>query len=176
MSNLTPENYSLLVLSALLFTALYTDISKHKIPNPLILLILITGIGLQYSISGAPGVVHSIFGIVAGFLIFMPFNILGGMRGGDLKLMSAIGAFLTFDTPIAAGLSLMAGTVFGTLILLWRGGGYDYYIRYTTMFIEASGYGRLRYQPPLAGEAAATSFPYATAITAGTMLTMIYFS
>lgn len=164
-----------LVLTALILIALITDTIKHKISNRLVLSVLTLGIFSQCYTSGLIGIAHSLFGIIAGFLIFMPFNLAGGMRGGDLKLMSAIGAFLTFDTPIAAGLCLLAGAVLGIFVLCWRGGGYDYYIRYSTMLIEATSLGRWHYEAPVRGEAAASSFPYASAIATGTFLTMIFF-
>ena len=170
-----PIDLSELTLISLLIVALFTDISKHRISNSLVFTILICGIVTQFASSGLPGVAYAIFGVVTGFFIFMPFNIWGGMRGGDLKLIAATGAFLTVNTPIAAGLSLIVGAVLGVIVLLWRGGVREYYVRYTNMMLEFYSDGRFRYQPPATHEVAASSFPYALAIVTGVLITLFYF-
>ena len=170
-----PIEISEVILLSLLAVALFTDISRHRISNTIVFTILICGMIIQLLSNGLSGVAYAIFGVVTGFLIFMPFNIYGGMRGGDLKLITACGSFLTVNTPIAAGLSLIMGAFFGIIVLLWRGGMQEYYFRYTAMMLEYLGSGRFRYQTPATHEAAASSFPYAIAIVSGVLLTLVYF-
>ena len=165
---------SILLISFLSFS-LYTDLTQHRISNKLILCILLSGLSIQFYAGGLSGFGFAILGIMSGFLIFMPFNLLGGMRAGDLKLMSAVGAFLATDTAVAAGLSLIAGAFYGVIILLWHRGFSEYFARYSTMMMEYASSGRIHYQAPAADTVAATSFPYATAITTGTVLTLIFF-
>ncbi|MGB0845110.1 MAG: A24 family peptidase [Thiolinea sp.] len=175
MSNLSIELVSGITLTIFLAFALYTDLTKHRIANKLVFCILISGLTIQFYASGFTGFLLGLSGIVAGFMIFLPFNILGGMRAGDLKLMAAVGAFLTTNTPIAAGLSLVAGAVYGLVILFWQQGFSEYYNRYTTMVLEYTSTGKMNYQQPANNSVAATSFPYATAITTGAILTLILF-
>jgi prepilin peptidase CpaA len=172
--NITSTSSVLLI--SLLIVALYTDITEHKIPNVLVLTIVVLGLGYQFFTLGILGLGHALFGIFIGFIIFMPFNIYGGMRGGDLKLMAAVGAFLTLNTAIAAGLTLIAGSLLGILFLLWRKGGKDYYTRYFNMLNELLTQGHWHYQPPADNTAAATSFPYAMAIFTGVTLTLVFFN
>ncbi len=175
MPDLNIELLSSIILIGLLSRGLYTDLTQNRISNKLVFCILISGLSIQISTNGLSGLGYGILGIASGFMLFMPFNLLGGMRAGDLKLMAAIGAFLTTDTLIAAGLSLMAGSCYGIVILLWHRGFSEYLSRYTIMMLEYTSSGKIRYQMPAADSVAATSFPYATAIATGTVLTLIFF-
>lgn len=169
------ESLKLFIVSLLIAT-LITDISKNKIPNKLLIIILITGFILQFYSEGIRGIGLSLIGIVVGFIIFMPFHLAGGMRGGDIKLMAACGAFLGINTPVAAGLSLIAGSVLGLAVLYFRHGLNDYLSRYYDMGINALYSGKFVYQAPDNGDVAAGSFPYAAAIVSGVLATLYLFS
>lgn len=175
MPSLNIELISSLPLMVFLLVGLYTDLTKNRIDNRLIFCILISGLSIQTYTNGLSGFGFGLLGITLGFLFFMPFHLLEGMRAGDLKLMAAIGAFLTVDVVIAAGLSLIAGAGYGVLILLWYRGGAEYFTRYSCMALEYASSGKINYQAPAADAVAATSFPYATAIATGTVLTLMFF-
>src|SRR5207237_1166536 len=72
-------------------------------------------------LEGKSGVADSLLGILFGFGILVPFYLLGGMGGGDVKLMAAVGAWLglplTFAVFIAS--SLVAGLYALVLVLAY---------------------------------------------------------
>lgn len=58
--------------------------------------VMIAGIGMNQIIDGKMGLIDSIAGILIAFgLLMIPFMI-GGLGGGDVKLMMAIGAIMGF--------------------------------------------------------------------------------
>lgn len=81
-------------LALLLGAAAWSDIRSHRIPNVLVLLGLITGLLLQMSAEGMPGLVRALLGMVVGFLVLMPFYLLRTLGAGDVKLMAAVGALM----------------------------------------------------------------------------------
>lgn len=164
-----PTTALLLVLSV----AVAFDIAQHRIPNRLTLGALGFGLSLQSWQQGISGFAESLAGIVTGFLILLPFYLAKGMRAGDIKLMAAVGAFLGFQTALAAGFSLILGMFLGLAILLWNGGGKAWFSRYSTMLMLLAGTGKWYYQPPARDEIAATSFPYAAAIASGTLIVLL---
>lgn len=85
-------NYNDYILILLISLSIYFDLTKKKIPNIITLPVILWGL-LSYSIlEGYAGFKFSIIGFVIGLAIFfIPFA-LGGMGGGDVKMMAAIGS------------------------------------------------------------------------------------
>ncbi len=118
------------VFFGLLFAAAFLDLRKKIIPNALVGAGLLLGFWLAYvrgelgSVwDGNPvGLVSALAGAVFLFVIFYFFYRLGGMGGGDVKLMAAVGAltglrfgaWVLFNTSVV-GMALAIGT------LLWHG-------------------------------------------------------
>ena len=164
-----------LFISLLLFS-LVTDITEKTIPNLLVLLVLVSGFSTQLITNSYPGLINALIGVLAGFLIFLPFHLSGGMRGGDIKLMAACGAYMGIDTPLAAGLSLLAGSVPSLIVLYDRHGLRSYVSHYLAILLEFIGTTKFIYQPPANTEAAASSFPYAAAIVTGCLSVLFIFN
>lgn len=61
---------------------------------------------------GARGAAEALWGAALGFLIFFVFHWLGGLGGGDVKLMAAFGAALG---PQSLCLAAAAGAVLGAI-------------------------------------------------------------
>ena len=85
-----------LFFCALTFSA-YTDISKGKIYNWVSYPAVILGFAFRF-FSGWPdnctaGLVSSFLGAFLGFILLFVFFVVGGIGAGDVKLMTAIGAF-----------------------------------------------------------------------------------
>jgi prepilin peptidase CpaA len=55
---------------------------------------VIAGLIVHLTHKGWSGSLHSLFGAMIGFSIFLIFYLLGGMGGGDLELMAGFGALL----------------------------------------------------------------------------------
>ena len=88
----------------------FIDVYKFKIYNVLIYPLLLSGL-IYHAMGGASSFVNSLLGVLVGFAIFFPFYALGGVGGGDVKLMAAVGAWLGLPLTFAVFLasSLLAG-------------------------------------------------------------------
>lgn len=89
-------NHHPALIAALLIamTAAVTDLKARVVPNRLVAAGALSGLVLNWWSDGAAGLTASMAGAVVGFGIFLPFFFLGGMGGGDVKLMGALGACL----------------------------------------------------------------------------------
>jgi prepilin peptidase CpaA len=118
----------LVVVFAASLVAAVTDVWKFKVHNAVTLPLLLVGLLYHAAIGGlwgtgwVPGLLNGLAGAGFGFAILFAFYILGGMGGGDVKLMAAIGAWLglmpTFFVFLAA--SLAAGVY--AVVLIVAGG------------------------------------------------------
>ena len=85
-------------------TATVEDLVRREIPNWIPAAALIGGIAASVWISGWSGLGASLIGAIAGFLVFVVFYALGGMGGGDIKLMAGLGAVLGASRILEAAL------------------------------------------------------------------------
>ena len=96
------------------------DLWRRNISNWIPLTALIGGIAWQVADRGWPGLGSSLAGAVAGFCVFFVFYWLGGMGGGDVKLMAGFGAVLGWDKLwVAAYLTALVGAA---LAVAWMAG------------------------------------------------------
>ena len=84
--------------------AMIDDLARRQIANWIPLSALAAGFGWQIGQSGLNGLLYAGIGTVAGFAVFLVFYLLGGMGGGDVKLMAGFGALLGFNQLISAAL------------------------------------------------------------------------
>lgn len=87
-------NPEVLVALAIGLVASGEDIWRRNISNWIPLAGLLCGLGLQVWSRGWMGLAYWAGGAVAGFCVFLVFYMLGGMGGGDVKLMAGFGAVL----------------------------------------------------------------------------------
>ena len=81
--------------------AAYSDIRSFRIPNLLTYPLLISGCVYHAAVGGLPAFFASLAGATFGFAAFFFVYLLGGMGGGDIKLLAAVGAWLgVFATAI----------------------------------------------------------------------------
>jgi prepilin peptidase CpaA len=175
MLALATYHLSTLLLLGLLAAATVVDLRRHRIPNLLSLGGLALGLGLVIALlgPGSQGLLPALGGMALCLLVFLPFHITGGMGAGDVKLMAMVGVFLDpLHALLAAGLSLGAGSLLGLGILLARRGAGLMARRYASTVQCLAVTGRWSYVPPAADEPAAIRFPYALAITVGTLATL----
>ncbi len=92
-------------------TLAFIDVCKYKIYNVFTYPLLLAGLVYHEAMGGMPELGDSLLGMLLGFGLLLPFYALGGMGGGDVKLMAAVGAWLcplwTFVIFLAS--SLLAG-------------------------------------------------------------------
>jgi prepilin peptidase CpaA len=74
--------------------AIADDLRRRQIANWIPVFALISGLLLHSIDGGWRGAARSLGGAACGFGVFLVFYILGGMGGGDLKLMAGFGSIL----------------------------------------------------------------------------------
>lgn len=112
----SPVTLAALALAA---AACWTDLRTRRIPNALVLAGLAAGLALNGRDAGLAGAGTSLAGGAVGLALFLPFMILGGMGGGDVKLMAALGSLLG-PTQVVR-LALLTALAGGLLALLRAG-------------------------------------------------------
>ena len=114
---------------------------------------------------GWTGALHSLEGTAIGFGVFLIFYLLGGMGGGDVKLMAGFGALLGDWQQVLAAALLAAATggLMAVSFLALRG--------VARRFKVLSG--RKLVEPAPEGVKSAESIPYAPAITVGAWLALV---
>ena len=107
----TPTMVATFALVALCVTS---DLRTRRIPNLLCGVGVLAGLALNVAYFGGDGLRTSLSGLFAavGLLLF-PFA-MGGIGGGDVKMMGAIGALLG---PRVGFLGLLVGLTFGGVIM-----------------------------------------------------------
>jgi prepilin peptidase CpaA len=135
--------------------AMIDDLARRQISNWIPAAALAGGLGWQMGQNGWMGALYSLGGAAAGFGVFLIFYLLGGMGGGDIKLMAGFGALLGAQQMVWASFytALMGGLI-GLGVLgyrrLRRAAG--------KVSVEAPG---------------SESIPYAPAIALGVWLSMV---
>jgi len=139
--------------------AVIDDLARRHIANWIPAAALAGGFGWQIGQSGWPGVLTALAGTVVGFAVFLIFYLLGGMGGGDVKLMAGFGALLGTGRLLEAA--------------LWTAGIGG------IMALVAVGWKALRRSSRVAGTLSVeerereASIPYAPAIALGVWLSLV---
>jgi prepilin peptidase CpaA len=160
-------------LTALLASAVATDLRSQRIPNRLVLIGLAVAFGFHaWALStGSTALAGArwwtpVAGIAAGGAVLMPLYLLRGCGAGDVKLMAMVGAFVGPVTALWATLcTLLAGGLLSLLIMLMRGVAVQTLINVLSML--AHGLPR----SPL--QQTAARMPYAVAIALGTLAALM---
>jgi len=101
--------------------AMIDDLARRQIANWIPLSALAAGFGWQIGKSGWPGVLTALAGTVVGFAVFLIFYLLGGMGGGDVKLMAGFGALLGAGRLLEAALwTAGVGGIMAVGVLGWK--------------------------------------------------------
>ena len=154
---------SSVILFFFISIAVATDVVRHRIPNLLVVIMLSCGIMLGASLLQTTGVAAALLGALVGFLMLIPFYLLGGMGAGDVKLLAAIGSFLgPWGALVAGVVTLMAGGILGLVAILWRNALPVLMVRFSPI---------LRSTPE---RERGLALPYAIPIAVGTISAVIY--
>ena len=102
--------------------ATFSDLRTGRIPNALTFGAMAGGLLFSAIHAGGAGLATSLLGGVVGLALFFPLFALGGMGGGDVKLLAAVGTWLgPFGALQAALWASLAGGVLAVIVGLSRG-------------------------------------------------------
>jgi prepilin peptidase CpaA len=112
-----------ILAAAFALTAGITDLRYRKIPNWLTYSAIPIAIVLHWIVAGGHAALLSLAGAAIGLTVLLPFVLLGGLGGGDWKLMGALGAFLEPRRllPVLL-LTLMINGIMALALVLWKKG------------------------------------------------------
>lgn len=82
----------ILIASIFFLIICFTDMFFARIPNICNLGLLLTGFGYNVYLSGVQGLAWALLGTLVGLLLFLLPYVAGGMGGGDVKALAALGA------------------------------------------------------------------------------------
>lgn len=163
------------MLAVLLVVATVIDVRSRRIPNWLTLVGCLAGLGSGFAVGGVDGLLTAGKGLMLAFAIGLPFWLLGWMGAGDVKLVSAVGAFvgsgLVVNTLLAIGI---AGAGLAIVALLWRGVLSRTGERMMATLGLSVASRRWMYVAPDEQERD-VRLPYAVAISTGTLVAMLLF-
>ena len=136
------------------------DLARRQIANWIPVLALAAGAGWQIGQNGWWGIPYAVAGAAAGFGVFLVFYLLGGMGGGDVKLMAGFGALLGASRLLEAALwTAGVGGLLALGVLIWKG---------ARRWLERGGQ-----HAGVRGSGGRESIPYAPAITLGVWLSLV---
>jgi prepilin peptidase CpaA len=126
--------WGLTTLTLFMLMAIESDIAEHRIPNVLILLMLLAGLalnawgpangreGLLAKFPGALGANVAFWGASTGLIVFLPFYALSAFGAGDVKFLAALGSFLGPVEVLNLALCVLAtGGILAVVRMVFRG-------------------------------------------------------
>lgn len=171
------------LLVALLAGAVVVDLRSRRIPNRLVLI----GIALAFiahAIALGTGSVplagpawwSPLAGLLSGFALLMPLNLLRATGAGDVKLMAMVGAFVGAPAVLVATLyTLLAGGLLSLVFMLGRGVAAQTLANVRFLLTDWAlrlGTGQGARLAPL--QTTAARLPYAVAIALGTGAALLW--
>jgi prepilin peptidase CpaA len=143
--------------------AIVDDVSRRQISNWIPASAFVAGVVLQTIQGGWRGTGAALLGTVTGAAVFLIFYLMGGMGGGDVKLMAGFGAVLGWKQLLEA--ALWTAGCGGLMAALVIAAGYVRQIWKKSRPVEAGSDSRRNVR--------ANSIPYAPAIAAGVWLSLV---
>ncbi|HEY1758913.1 MAG TPA: prepilin peptidase [Bryobacteraceae bacterium] len=139
------------------------DLARRQIANWIPAAALAGGLGWQIGQHGWWGWLYALGGAATGFAVFLIFYLLGGMGGGDIKLMAGFGALLGASRLVEAALwTAGIGGLLAVGVLAYRA------------LRRRSGARLPGVEPGVAPAGASSdSIPYAPAIALGVWLSLV---
>lgn len=149
------------------------DVSTSRIPNPLTFSAAALAIGFHLLAPSGGGVWFALGGFAVGLAMFFPMFALGAMGAGDVKLMTAAGAWIGWKAIVFVALyASLAGGILALIVALRRS-----YLRQALSNIKMlASYWWVEGVKPLPAltleSQQSLRFPYAVAIAAGLAVTL----
>jgi prepilin peptidase CpaA len=167
------ENALAAMLAAVVLLAAVTDARTRRIPNALTVTALLAALALRALLGGA-ALADGLTGAGVALLLLLPLFALGGVGGGDAKLLVAVGAFLGLDAFLVALLATaVAGGAMALVYSVRRGVVIPLLLNTGALvkYVFTAGRAGERPSPEMPGVGAV---PYGVAIAAGTLFALWY--
>ncbi len=143
------------------------DLKTRRIPNALTAPLAVGGLVFHLAVAGGPGLKFSLLGLAMGLGIFIVPFLLGGMGGGDVKLLAGLGAWLGPKSILITALYTgVAGGVLALGMIVASGGKGVNFMK--TIYEDLVCFMTLRGRQPVAARSR-RGIPYSLAIAAGTL-------
>jgi len=111
-----------LVCLAIALVACVVDLRTRRIPNALTLGAAAGALVFHAASGGWAGLGRAAAGGAVGGALFLPFFLLRGLGGGDVKLLAALGAWFGPAGAVTLALwSMIAGGPMALVVAAWRG-------------------------------------------------------
>lgn len=102
--------------------ASWTDLRSRRIPNALTIPALVAALCVHSALGAGQGLLLSACGALAAGALLLPGYLFRFTGAGDVKLLMAVGAILSFPTALLAGIAaLLFGGVLGLVTALRLG-------------------------------------------------------
>lgn len=152
--------------TALLGWACVSDLRTRRIPNRLVLMLMVGG--LLFSVLGhSGGPASAAFGVLVGLALWLPVYALGVLGAGDVKLFAAAAAWLGPQGALeAALLAALAGGVLAVFMVAASGSIRDL-LQSVTLRLATRQW---RPAHPAVAAHATTPLPYGIALATGALL------
>lgn len=174
MSDTSAETVYLGAALACAFGGACFDYRSRRIPNWLTASSTLLGLALHALLGGWRGISTAMLAGLAAGMAFLLFYVAGGMGGGDVKLITAVGACAGLSHVAAILIATaIAGGIFAVALALVAGR-----LRQTlsnvVKLVSHHGSAGLQPHPDLnLGNSRALRLPYGIAIGAGTAMTLL---
>src|SRR5829696_3016622 len=117
-----PDFMKLLLLVPMAAFIVYYDVRYRRIPNVLVLSLLIGGLTINTSFGGFTGGLASLEGFALAFLPMFLIHLFGAMGAGDVKLFAAVGSVVGVSmVPLTFVVVVMLGAVLAVYTMLRSG-------------------------------------------------------
>ena len=151
------------------------DLRTRRIPNALTIGAALAGLVFHRVTGGLDGAAFAATGWLVGLCLFLPFFVLRGMGGGDVKLLAALGAWLGGNQVLwLAVYTGIAGGVMGVWVAV-ASGYMKTALRNVLGAVQFWGTAGLKPVPGLTLESSnSPRLAYALPILAGTLMVMLW--
>jgi prepilin peptidase CpaA len=169
----SPRALQFLALVVMLAGAVVMDVRERRIPNVVTVPGLLAGVILAvFGEGGFPG--EALGGVLVAFAVSVPFVLLGGLGGGDAKLLTAVGAFVGVGGLLSVLLyGALAGGILAVANAVRRGAILGVLMNTKSLIVYLVTLGRHGERIALDSEGAET-VPYGLAIAAGTLVAWFF--
>ena len=164
------DKYLLICASAVALAGAIHDARSRRIPNRLTFTAIATGFAVRAAVGGWLGLESAIWGALAAGGVFFLLFVVGGMGGGDVKLMAAVGAWAGMNqvVPILLAAALAGGVL--AIVYMIADGNVSRTLRNSIVLLHHHlTFGLVPHPQINVQESGTTRVPFGIAIAMGTL-------